>query len=120
MARILVADDHDALRRGLALSLTTAGHDVDEAANGNAALDRKSTRLNSSHLVISYAVFCLKKKRTACTNDMAKMSVQSEDYPQWTHSEYMSAVQPAYMSDRRPRHPYSPIDGHIHHVSACL
>src|SRR5256885_9755921 len=27
--------------------------------------DRKSTRLNSSHLVISYAVFCLKKKNTA-------------------------------------------------------
>src|SRR3989454_5979937 len=27
--------------------------------------DRKSTRLNSSHLVISYAVFCLKKKRRA-------------------------------------------------------
>src|SRR5256885_2454329 len=26
--------------------------------------DRKSTRLNSSHLVISYAVFCLKKKQT--------------------------------------------------------
>src|SRR5688500_19767661 len=30
--------------------------------------DRKSTRLNSSHLVISYAVFCLKKKNTASTN----------------------------------------------------
>src|SRR2546426_426153 len=28
--------------------------------------DRKSTRLNSSHLVISYAVFCLKKKRIKC------------------------------------------------------
>src|SRR5256885_2805151 len=28
----------------------------------DAAEDRKSTRLNSSHLVISYAVFCLKKK----------------------------------------------------------
>src|SRR5256885_4442607 len=28
----------------------------------NGAQDRKSTRLNSSHLVISYAVFCLKKK----------------------------------------------------------
>src|SRR2546426_4396066 len=28
------------------------------------AQDRKSTRLNSSHLVISYAVFCLKKKKT--------------------------------------------------------
>src|SRR5256885_13242247 len=30
---------------------------------GLAILDRKSTRLNSSHLVISYAVFCLKKKK---------------------------------------------------------
>src|SRR2546426_2385102 len=29
-------------------------------------IDRKSTRLNSSHLVISYAVFCLKKKKGAC------------------------------------------------------
>src|SRR5688500_19862140 len=29
--------------------------------------DRKSTRLNSSHLVISYAVFCLKRKRTIDT-----------------------------------------------------
>src|SRR2546426_8683990 len=31
-------------------------------ANGSGSVDRKSTRLNSSHLVISYAVFCLKKK----------------------------------------------------------
>src|SRR5688500_17046526 len=30
---------------------------------GDRELDRKSTRLNSSHLVISYAVFCLKKKK---------------------------------------------------------
>src|SRR5256885_16908976 len=29
----------------------------------DASADRKSTRLNSSHLVISYAVFCLKKKK---------------------------------------------------------
>src|SRR5207244_7206370 len=29
--------------------------------------DRKSTRLNSSHQIISYAVFCLKKKKTACS-----------------------------------------------------
>src|SRR5256885_9476238 len=33
-------------------------------------VDRKSTRLNSSHLVISYAVFCLKKKTTS-THDTA-------------------------------------------------
>src|SRR5205807_6333522 len=32
------------------------------------ALDRKSTRLNSSHLVISYAVFCLKKTKAASVN----------------------------------------------------
>src|SRR2546426_6778690 len=32
------------------------------AASRSARRDRKSTRLNSSHLVISYAVFCLKKK----------------------------------------------------------
>src|SRR2546426_2779724 len=31
---------------------------------GGNAVDRKSTRLNSSHLVISYAVFCLKKKNS--------------------------------------------------------
>src|SRR5438034_7407378 len=33
--------------------------------------DRKSTRLNSSHTVISYAVFCLKKKKNdiSCTNE---------------------------------------------------
>src|SRR5438552_4617382 len=30
---------------------------------GNLFLDRKSTRLNSSHQIISYAVFCLKKKK---------------------------------------------------------
>src|SRR5690242_21605483 len=31
-------------------------------------LDRKSTRLNSSHMSISYAVFCLKKKKTKTKN----------------------------------------------------
>src|SRR5437899_5879537 len=36
---------------------------VDPAPGGEAGLDRKSTRLNSSHLGISYAVFCLKKKK---------------------------------------------------------
>src|SRR2546426_9009444 len=39
----------------------TARGDLPAAARAGAG-DRKSTRLNSSHLVISYAVFCLKKK----------------------------------------------------------
>src|SRR2546426_7808782 len=34
--------------------------------------DRKSTRLNSSHLVISYAVFCLKKKKKRIENTHAE------------------------------------------------
>src|SRR3954462_7542094 len=40
-------------------------------------LDRKSTRLNSSHTIISYAVFCLKKKRTsdAGTTDESRLRV---------------------------------------------
>jgi two-component system response regulator AtoC len=40
MGRILIADDHDALRRGLVRGLTEAGHEIDEAANGNAAIER--------------------------------------------------------------------------------
>jgi len=40
MGRILIADDHDALRRGLARALTEAGHDTEEAPNGNAAIAR--------------------------------------------------------------------------------
>src|SRR5256885_8577903 len=40
--------------------LRASGHRVTYVRN---ITDRKSTRLNSSHLVISYAVFCLKKKK---------------------------------------------------------
>src|SRR5256885_17220456 len=41
-----------------------AGAQSCRAARWRPRGDRKSTRLNSSHLVISYAVFCLKKKKT--------------------------------------------------------
>src|SRR5688500_19547377 len=45
-----------------------------DARRGAGSADRKSTRLNSSHLVISYAVFCLKKKNklTIIENIMRK------------------------------------------------
>src|SRR5256885_17163043 len=39
--------------------------------------DRKSTRLNSSHLVISYAVFCLKKKKTSNTSLIRQLSLMA-------------------------------------------
>src|SRR2546426_12841291 len=59
---------HDALpifffKRGV---VRTRSKNFGQLATGNATKDiqdRKSTRLNSSHLVISYAVFCLKKKK---------------------------------------------------------
>src|SRR5438132_14355697 len=58
---------HDALPI-LGLPLRIVGEGTHEAALRRMAgptvrLDRKSTRLNSSHTVISYAVFCLKKKK---------------------------------------------------------
>jgi DNA-binding NtrC family response regulator len=40
MGRILIADDHDSLRRGLARALAESGHDVDEASNGNMAIEK--------------------------------------------------------------------------------
>src|SRR2546426_3937765 len=40
-----------------------AVQEADRGPRGDGQEDRKSTRLNSSHLVISYAVFCLKKKK---------------------------------------------------------
>jgi len=40
MGRILVADDHDSLRRGVARALTDARHQVDEAPNGNIAIEK--------------------------------------------------------------------------------
>src|SRR2546426_9384561 len=41
--------------------------------------DRKSTRLNSSHLVISYAVFCLKKKKLRCKQNISSYA-KTENY----------------------------------------
>src|SRR5256885_6397703 len=48
-----------------ALEQTPPELGADIAERGMMLTDRKSTRLNSSHLVISYAVFCLKKKNRA-------------------------------------------------------
>src|SRR5256885_9616466 len=45
------------------------------------AADRKSTRLNSSHLVISYAVFCLKKKKNSCISDSDSPQDVADDVP---------------------------------------
>src|SRR5947207_3684867 len=50
---------------------------------GDRAEDRKSTRLNSSHTVSSYAVFCLKKKITSCAMTMM-LSLHLDGKPRMT------------------------------------
>src|SRR5205807_8920608 len=63
LARAVVLPDE--VRRSVAVEV--AGRDDGPAGDAGhrepVPRDRKSTRLNSSHLVISYAVFCLKKKK---------------------------------------------------------
>src|SRR5437773_12362218 len=49
------------------LMVQTVAESLDLAFN-RIQLDRKSTRLNSSHITISYAVFCLKKKKITTKN----------------------------------------------------
>src|SRR5207248_11429724 len=70
------ADRRHALRRLLRSRFDNSARPPDERArrphsdgqSGADDLDRKSTRLNSSHRTISYAVFCLKKKKTTHGN----------------------------------------------------
>src|SRR2546426_7473535 len=50
--------------------------------------DRKSTRLNSSHLVISYAVFCLKKKKKTYTSRRGVRRRARITHNQLCHAEY--------------------------------
>src|SRR5258708_12239364 len=47
--------------------------------------DRKSTRLNSSHQIISYAVFCLKKKKIHHYNKLRAPTTMSHSYPVYSH-----------------------------------
>src|SRR5256885_8825081 len=61
--------------------------------------DRKSTRLNSSHLVISYAVFCLKKKKTRHTSWIASQQASPAPSRPIDTVDYCDLVaEPAYAS----------------------
>src|SRR2546426_4815435 len=64
--------------------------------------DRKSTRLNSSHLVISYAVFCLKKKKKQDTTPSAGAKNK-------VHTESQSINTHVHPPDTCPRAPGSPV-----------
>src|SRR5688500_20047814 len=59
---VAVDDDTQAIIEPTATAFTIQSSERDHLST-MVGRDRKSTRLNSSHLVISYAVFCLKKKK---------------------------------------------------------
>src|SRR5256885_11013359 len=65
-------------RSALRDPLQHAGLARREGAPGPGRADRKSTRLNSSHLVISYAVFCLKKKKNRKLDSSTQHIVERE------------------------------------------
>src|SRR5256885_10797595 len=81
---------------------------------GSELRDRKSTRLNSSHLVISYAVFCLKKKKpeipigrtwlvsVAGDGDRRGMPVAIARDARDSHSQRGCALEGAFRLARRP------------------
>src|SRR5260221_10174748 len=56
------------LRTGTPFTVTASNTTLNAVGSSQFGdcIDRKSTRLNSSHTVISYAVFCLKKKKNLC------------------------------------------------------
>src|SRR5256885_12623280 len=74
-SRILELVDDGAQMVGAAIAqqriAARGGHGAQKGA------DRKSTRLNSSHLVISYAVFCLKKKKNKKMSIINAINVDS-------------------------------------------
>src|SRR5690349_23537801 len=78
---------HGCRRRRLLLrfgGLRTRGRDGCERI-GVVGEDRKSTRLNSSHVEISYAVFCLKKKKRETTHP-AQSEIQPTDAQRRVHA----------------------------------
>src|SRR5438034_6486089 len=64
------------------------------SAGSKHTIDRKSTRLNSSHTVISYAVFCLKKKKT--------MNTRCRGHDTYTATSFINAT--VYRQITLPRH----------------
>src|SRR5256885_7228853 len=79
--------------RGGAEAEDAPAHAAAEAAEAPAEGDRKSTRLNSSHLVISYAVFCLKKK-----NKFYEHQHIALEYQYHIHTHSFITASPKYSS----------------------
>src|SRR2546422_5757633 len=72
--------------------------------------DRKSTRLNSSHGYISYAVFCLKKKKQKETQDMEGIKKEEE------HTRDRLPVGVQHIQRRRCSHAENHTELHSDHI----
>src|SRR5690625_966038 len=62
MDKLLKGNYHARIHHQMSGSVGELNKKINSLARNLSELDRKSTRLNSSHVAISYAVFCLKKK----------------------------------------------------------
>src|SRR5947209_9966069 len=87
-----------------------AGRPIERGeAQASNALDRKSTRLNSSYANISYAVFCLKKKKNwtwRCFATAAQVSVNATAAAERiVAAEALHCAHPDSNSERISRHP---------------
>src|SRR5258708_27401074 len=78
---LIFIDDHsiDATREIIAELATTYPVRLELKQGQRGKADRKSTRLNSSHQIISYAVFCLKKKSDAERGDAYRQGPHAQE-----------------------------------------
>src|SRR5256886_4175995 len=88
------------------------GHSDGPAPGAGRAQDRKSTRLNSSHSQISYAVFCLKKKTTQILAERKVLTILCEEKIYTKSKEKQSPYELARMTPHtghasRPTIPYA-------------
>src|SRR5207249_9406824 len=104
------AGDRAMQEKSVADTHVVCGHDVGLAVHDKTqvAEDRKSTRLNSSHVSISYAVFCLKKKKIEEMNNETQKEIagiQSSTSRQTTKDQvYAQNEMLAYLQKNSPAH----------------
>src|SRR5438034_2033262 len=92
--RIAVRFDGRPLMRAVDTNILVHAHRQEPHEHAVAEkLDRKSTRLNSSHTVISYAVFCLKKKIITVKQIHPEPSTSHSSTRNHEHAEIISIAQ---------------------------
>src|SRR5262245_64420445 len=86
----LFRSGNDCRTRRITLCRSLEFRSQDRGTRRGSETDRKSTRLNSSHLGISYAVFCLKKKKKKKSNECTKIRYTTRHHHKRKHTERLS------------------------------